>query len=395
VEKFFAAVGIASLEPNCLSVLKFLRVFPKVCKQWFFQIIHKRKMLGTEDVDAKYVAGDFDLSLNSEMSHEISGVHGLPVFQFMAKKQAWENWRHCELSVKEIHLSWCFFRDVGKGFRIGKIRQQFKFNGTRPQNFYQSAASRPREISTIASVPAAGNTGPLIEEANSVPAVVSVSGSTASVTATFEPLGETSSAAGVDSTAGGAEQDEILKVHWLIINSPKTSGSLFYVAVSENEVNLQGKPSSKAKIWYAEIDYEDDPVTYRVDPNPDDSAFYFVKIENIICILPDAIGVPETQHDGASRSRLEVEGYVENVLEMRKRNSMISNSAQQESSTYAKKYATTGLNRRLRVPRLDKEDILLEGGTEGDKAVSALRTELERLPVAGDSDSASDDGGNL
>ena len=23
------------------------------------------------------------------------------------------------------------------------------------------------------------------------------------------------------------------------------------------------------------------------DPNPDDSVFYFVKIENIICILPD------------------------------------------------------------------------------------------------------------
>ena len=217
------------------------------------------------------------------------------------------------------------------------------------------------------------------------------SGSTASVTATFEPLGETNSAADV---AGGAEQDEILKVHWLIINAPKTSGSLFYVAVSENEVSLQGKPSSKAKIWYADIDYEDDPVTYRVDPNPDDGAFYFVKIENIICILPDAIGVPETQHDGASRSRLEVEGYVENVLEMRKRNSMISNSAQLESSTYAKKYTTTGLNRQLRVPRLDKEDILLEGGTEGDKAVSALRTELERLPVVGDSDSASDDGGN-
>ena len=211
-----------------------------------------------------------------------------------------------------------FFRDVGKGFRIGKIRQQFKFNGTRPQNFYQSAVSaRPREIvSTIAPVPAASNTDPLIEEANSALAVVSAS-TAASVTSTIEPdFFETHSGV-VDS--GTAEQDEILKVNWLIINSHKASGSLFYVAVSENEVNLQGKPSSKAKIWYPEIDYEDDPVTYRVDPNPDDSAFYFVKIENIICILPDAIGVPETQHDGASRSRLEVEGYVENVLEMKRR----------------------------------------------------------------------------
>ena len=59
----------------------------------------------------------------------------------------------------------------------------------------------------------------------------------------------------------------------------------------------------------------------------------------------------------------------------------------------------SGLNRRLRVPRLDKEDILLEGGTEGDKAVSArLRKEFERLPPVpvSDSDSASDhdDGGN-
>ena len=77
-------------------------------------------VLGTEDIDAKYLAGDFDISLNSnEMSlvaHEISNEgHGLPVFQFMAKNQAWANWRHCELSVKETHLSWCFLEMLGRG----------------------------------------------------------------------------------------------------------------------------------------------------------------------------------------------------------------------------------------------------------------------------------------
>lgn len=326
------------------------------------------------------------------------------------KSFARENWREVKLSHAEVKLSWEFYREVGKAFRMGKVRQQFRYTGTRPMYYYHGETLQLKQPFVFVQSPTSTSTVNVTASLSTLPAVlvlpdlamISVTSSTpapAHVTASKNNTAPTSttgpSITGLNVTSltptvsaslplDQATSTGATILSWLIINAPKNrENELFYVAVTKDQVFLNGgKQSAKVCILFAELEYHDtEPTTYRYDPDSVEDDWTQVKISDIHCVLPESMAVPETNNDGFSRVSSEVQAYVQPLLE----NKRVAASSNVGDSG-AKKYSTTAKERSFKVQSWTqlKKDIIEEALPEDRATLSKTMDNLRPASTADD-----------
>ena len=377
MEKLFAAIGMASKEPNALSVLKFMRYFARVCKLWFNDIVQKRtdKLLGTTDINARYVSDSrsFHHPERDPLSQPAYAIVSQPPKYFFLSKEIARSLRETDVTIKDVERAWLFYKDVGVGFQIGKVRQYKKFAGTKPMAYYQAAPSVPRVFSSSASgsnsTSTRSDSESSVQHSSTMPSATSTSNADQLGRLPREPEPPTleeSVNAGLATnvlTTNAANKDlsEVLEsdsatipqLNWVIITVKATNS--FYVGVTEVRVNLStASPSARIDVRYAYLDHDFDPIIY-VLPEDHSEDVRPVKISDIICLLPDTVAVPDPvaypelklEDVTCARVYLEVKTYVEPIMDRLQ--------PAPAANAYAKKY--NPVRRQYRAERLNRVEL--------------------------------------